>query len=213
MWGVIREIELLSQTARLILTQRGWFHTRNMQLAEKLKEEGWQPASPLQGKKRIGMRNPNCHLEKLHQELNLWHCPKKTSGSRWFSRILALGQLLGIPGMAQWPQLGKMNPSRALRNLLGQWGWELMKELPLSISLMSNGEMMTLCLCSMTRMSPSPRHQLLPWPQFRHVKKKTKLFPCSNHHFGKSLAFESQSLNVYRRQLQHASNLTIMMQN
>ena len=37
--------------------------------------------------------------------------------------------------------------------------------------------------------------------------------PCSNHHLGKSLAFESLSLNVYQRQLQHALNITIMMQN
>ena len=122
MWSVIREIEPLSQTAQLILTQRGWFLTRNTWLAEKLNEEGRQPASPLQGKKWIGMRNPNCHLEKLHQELNLWHHPKKASGSRWSIRILTLGQLLGILGTAQWLQLGKMNPLTALKNSLGQWG-------------------------------------------------------------------------------------------
>ena len=65
---------------------------------------------------------------------------------------LRLGQLLGIQGIAKWLLLGKMNPSTALKNSLGQWG-ELIKVSPLSISLMSNGEIMTLCLCSMTRMS------------------------------------------------------------
>ena len=42
----------------------------------------------------------------------------------------------------------------------------------------------------MTGMSQSPRHQLLPQPQFRHVNKKTKLFPHLNHPLGKSLCFQ-----------------------
>ena len=88
MWGMTRGIELLSQTAQLILTPRRWFLTRNTWLIEKLKEEHRQLASPLQGKKWTGMRNPHCHLEKLHQELNLWHRPK-TSGGRWSIRISA----------------------------------------------------------------------------------------------------------------------------
>ena len=44
------------------------------------------------------------------------------SGGGWSIRIPVLGQSLGIQGMAQWQQLGKMNPLTALKNLLGQWG-------------------------------------------------------------------------------------------
>ena len=44
---------------------------------------------------------------------------------------------------------------------------------------------------------PNPRYQLLPQPQFRHGKKKTKLFTHSNHPLEKSLPFESQSPNIY----------------
>ena len=51
-------------------------------------------------------------------------------------------------------------------------------------------------LCSMMRMSPNHKHQLLLLPQFRHWKK-TKLFPCSNHPWGKNLASKSQSQKVY----------------
>ena len=39
------------------------------------------------------------------------------------------------------------------------------------------------------------------------------MFPCSNHPLGKSLASENRSPNIYQRQLQHTSNLTITMQN
>ena len=70
-------------------------------------------------------------------------------------RILALDQLLGILGMAQWQQLGKMNPSTALKNSLWQWVGSMKVSL-LSISLISNAEMMTLCLHLMMRMYQTP---------------------------------------------------------
>ena len=60
--------------------------------------------------------------ETPHQELYLWHHPKKMSGGGWSIRIPALGQSLGIQDMAQWLQLGKMNPSTALKNFVGVMG-------------------------------------------------------------------------------------------
>ena len=96
----------------------------------------------------------------------------------------------GDSGHGTMAATGEDEPIESTEELVGAVG-ESMKVSPLSISLMFNGEMMTPCLCLMTRMSQSPRPQLLPRPQFRHVKKKTKLFPHSNHHLGKSLAFES----------------------
>ena len=47
---------------------------------------------------------------------------------------------------------GEDEPINSTEELVGVVG-ESMKVSPLSISLMSNGEMMTLCLCWMTRMS------------------------------------------------------------
>ena len=65
------------------------------------------------------------------------------------------GSVAGDSGHAQWLQLGKMNPPTALKNSLRQWV-ESMKVSPLSIFLMLNGEIMTLCLCSMMRMYQTP---------------------------------------------------------
>ena len=83
---------------------------------------------------------------------------------------------------------GEDEPINSTEELVGAVEGVDESVLLLSISLMSNGEMMTLCLCLTMRMSPSPKHQLLPQPQFKTWEEEDKAVSL-----GKNLAFESQS--------------------
>ena len=70
------------------------------------------------------------------------------------------GSVAGDSGHGTMAATQEDEPINSTKELVGAVGGS-MKVSPLSISLVSNGEMMTLCLCSMARMSPNPKHQLL----------------------------------------------------
>ena len=61
------------------------------------------------------------------------------------------GSVAGDSGHGTMAATGEDEPINSTEELIGAVG-EVMKVLPLSISLMSNGEMMTLCLCLTMRM-------------------------------------------------------------
>ena len=70
------------------------------------------------------------------------------------------GSVAWYSGHGTMAATGEDEPINNTKELIGTEG-DSMKVLPLSTSLMSNGEMMTLCLCLMTRISQSYRPQLL----------------------------------------------------
>ena len=120
------------------------------------------------------------------------------------------GSVAGDSGHGTMTATGEDESMDNTKELIGTVG-ESMRELLLNTSQMSNGEMMTHCLCSMMIMSQSPRPQLPPQPLFKHVRKKTKPLLWLNCLSGKSPAFENLLPNSYQRELQFTSNLTITM--
>ena len=101
------------------------------------------------------MRNPHCPLEKLHQELNLWHHPKKLM----VNQDPCSGSVAGDSKHGTMAATGEDEPIDSTEELVGAVGGV---DESVTTEHLSDGETMILCSCSTMRMSPNPKHQLLP---------------------------------------------------
>ena len=147
------------------------------------------------------MQNLPYHLEKFHQELARWHCPRRMSGDGWSTRIPCSWSVTGDSGhgtITATREDGSIDNIKEPAGAVGDVNESVAMEHLSDVEWRDDDPLFVFDDDNVME----PRPQLLPQPLFEHVRKKTKLFLQSNCLSRKSPALENLLPNGYHRQLQ-----------